>query len=191
MTLKEFRQANKLSQQALADALGISVSSERQYEYGKREPSSAVLERLKAVYGVDLNAPETKKDQVATAPAKEPAKKAHRKKEAEVVTASEEQSAKKTPRKKEAAPAEKPRRARKKTALPTEASVDEGLKSAAEASLFEKKVDIVIQSPMGGEITAEEILAKLPLPVDKVYIRVDQNAAYWVKGDESGAVNLW
>ena len=142
MTLKEFRQANKLSQQALADALGISVSSERQYEYGKREPSSAVLERLKAVYGVDLNAPETKK----------------------------------TSRKKKAAPAEKP------------------MQSAAEAtvkSLFEKKVDIVIQSPMGGEITAEEILAKLPLPVDKVYIRVDQNAAYWVKGDESGAVNLW
>ena len=174
MTLKEFRQANKLSQQALADALGISVSSERQYEYGKREPSSAVLERLKAVYGVDLNEPETKKAQVAAAPAKEPAKK--------------------TPRKKEAAPAEKPKRARKKNVLPTEATKDEGLKSAAEAavkSLFEKKVDIVIQSPMGGEITAEEILAKLPLPVDKVYIRVDQNAAYWVRGDESGAVNLW
>lgn len=171
MTLKEFRQANKLSQQALADALGISVSSERQYEYGKREPSSAVLERLKAVYGVDLNAPETKKAQIAAAPTEKPTKK--------------------TSRKKEAAPAEKPKRTRKKTALPTEASVDEGLKSAAEASLFEKKVDIVIQSPMGGEITAEEILAKLPHPVDKVYIRVDQNAAYWVRGDESGAVNLW
>lgn len=157
MTLIEFRQANKLSQQALADALGISVSSERQYEYGKRGPSSAVLERLKAVYGVDLNAPETKKTS--------------RKKKDQVA----------------AAPAEKPKRTRKKAALPTEASVDEGLKqiqSAAETSvkaLFEKKVDIIIQSPMGGEITAEEILAKLPHPVDKVYIRVDQNAAYWVR----------
>ena len=177
MTLKEFRQANKLSQQALADALGISVSSERQYEYGKREPSSAVLERLKAVYGVDLNAPETKKTsrKKKAAPTEKPTQKASQKKEAEVA----------------AAPEEKPKRARKKTALPTEATMDEGLKSAVEASLFEKKVDIVIQSPMGREITAEEILAKLPLPVDKVYIRVDQNAAYWVRGDESGAVNLW
>jgi len=72
MTLKEFRQANKLSQQALADALGISVSSERQYEYGKREPSSAVLERLKAVYGVDLNAPETKKTSRKKSTARKP-----------------------------------------------------------------------------------------------------------------------
>ena len=43
---------------------------------------------------------------------------------------------------------------------------------------------------MGGEIDVNEILAKVG-PVDKVYVRVDQNAAYWVRGDESGAVNLW
>ena len=43
---------------------------------------------------------------------------------------------------------------------------------------------------MGGEIDVNEILAKVG-PVDKVYVRVDQNAAYWVCGDESGAVNLW
>ena len=49
---------------------------------------------------------------------------------------------------------------------------------------------VIIQSPMGGEITADEILAKVG-DVDKVYVRVDQNAAYWVKGEESGAVNLW
>lgn len=52
------------------------------------------------------------------------------------------------------------------------------------------KAEVIIQSPMGGEITADEILAKVG-DVDKVYVRVDQNAAYWVKGEESGAVNLW
>ena len=50
--------------------------------------------------------------------------------------------------------------------------------------------EIIIQSPMGGEITAEEIMSRIG-DADKVYIRIDQNAAYWVKGDESGAINLW
>ena len=49
---------------------------------------------------------------------------------------------------------------------------------------------IIIQSPLGGEITAEEILAKTG-KVDRVYVKVDENAAYWVNGDQSGAVNLW
>ena len=53
-----------------------------------------------------------------------------------------------------------------------------------------KEPRVIIQSPMGGEIDVNEILAKVG-PVDKIYVRVDQNAAYWVRGDESGAVNLW
>ena len=54
MTIKEFRLSQKLSQAELAAALGISVSSERQYEYGKREPSAAVAAKLKELYGVTL-----------------------------------------------------------------------------------------------------------------------------------------
>ena len=50
--------------------------------------------------------------------------------------------------------------------------------------------EIIIQSPMGGNITPAEILAKTG-PVDKVYIRVDENKAYWVRGDENGSVELW
>ena len=50
--------------------------------------------------------------------------------------------------------------------------------------------EIIIQSPMGGNITPAEILAKTG-PVDKVYIRVDENKAYWVRGDEDGSVELW
>ena len=45
--------------------------------------------------------------------------------------------------------------------------------------------------PLGGEITTAEILARIPAGADKVYIRVDQNKAYWVKGDETGSVDLW
>ena len=49
---------------------------------------------------------------------------------------------------------------------------------------------VFIQSAMGGEISTEEILAKVG-DVDTVYIKPEDNAAYWVKGDLSGAINLW
>ena len=52
------------------------------------------------------------------------------------------------------------------------------------------KNEIIIQSPMGGEITPAEILAKVG-PVDQVYVRVDENKLYWVKGKESGSVEIW
>ena len=50
--------------------------------------------------------------------------------------------------------------------------------------------EVIIQSPLGGNITPAEVLAKTG-PVDKVYIRVDQNKAYWVRGEETGSVDLW
>ena len=49
----------------------------------------------------------------------------------------------------------------------------------------------MIQSPMGGEITPAEVLAKVPADAETVYVRVDQNKAYWVKGEETGSVDLW
>ena len=49
---------------------------------------------------------------------------------------------------------------------------------------------IIIQSPMGGEITPEDILAKVGA-ADKVYVRVDQNKAYIVRGEETDSVDLW
>ena len=50
---------------------------------------------------------------------------------------------------------------------------------------------VIIQSPDGHEITVDEIISKIGIQVDKIYIRVDKNAAYWVKGEENGSVNLW
>ena len=52
------------------------------------------------------------------------------------------------------------------------------------------KNEVIIQSPLGGVITPAEILAKTG-PVDSVYVRVDENKAYWVKGEETGSVDLW
>ena len=53
-----------------------------------------------------------------------------------------------------------------------------------------KKAEVIIQSAFGGEITPEAILAKVGA-VDKVYVRVDENKAYWVRGGETGNVDLW
>ena len=53
-----------------------------------------------------------------------------------------------------------------------------------------KKTEIFIQSPLGGTITPDEIIAKAE-GADKIYVRVDENKAYWVKGQQNGAVNLW
>ena len=133
MTIKEFRMSKGFTQGELADALGISVSSERSYEYGVRQPSAAVLAKIMEVYGVDLNAPAEEE--------KKPAKRTRKKKE--------------------------------------ETAVEE-----------KKATKFIIQSRMGGEIALEDILARVG-DVDTLYIKPEDNAAYWVRGEQSGAINLW
>ena len=53
-----------------------------------------------------------------------------------------------------------------------------------------KAAEIIIQSPMGGNITPDEILARIG-KAEKVYVRVDENKAYWVNGEDTGSVDLW
>jgi hypothetical protein len=72
------------------------------------------------------------------------------------------------------------------------------VKEAVEPAVKETKkavrraqLNIVIQSPMGGAITTDVIAEKIPKDADSVYVRVDENMLYWVKGEETGAVNIW
>ena len=90
----------------------------------------------------------------------------------------------------DAKPAPEKKAPAKKAAAPAKKSTARKPVRAKKAAPAEEKTEIILQSPMGGEITTEEILAKVG-KVDKVYVRIDQNAAYWVKGEDSGAVNLW
>ena len=55
---------------------------------------------------------------------------------------------------------------------------------------------IIVQSPTGQEITAKEIKEKIKAletagTIDAAYVRADENAIYWVHGEEHGSVNLW
>lgn len=76
---------------------------------------------------------------------------------------------------------------KKTTAVKKSAAKKPAVKKAAPKA---KEVEYIIQSPMGGEITPAEILKKVG-NADKIYIRVDQNKAYWIRGKESGSVELW
>lgn len=153
MTIKEFRQAQGLSQTRLAEALGIGVSTVGGYETGRINPSEKVVARIRELFNVDLSAPAGKPAEA------KPVKRAE---------------------------AKRPVKAAPKKAAPKKAAP----KKAAEKAAEKAAPTVIIQSPMGGEITAADILARVG-DVDKVYVRVDQNAAYWVRGEESGAVNLW
>ena len=44
---------------------------------------------------------------------------------------------------------------------------------------------------MGGNITPEEVAAKMPEGTECCFVRVDQNLIWWVRGDETGAVEIW
>ena len=63
-------------------------------------------------------------------------------------------------------------------------------KPAARKPAAKKTAEIIIQSPLGGEITGTEILDRVG-KAETIYVRVDENRAYWVNGDETGSIELW
>jgi hypothetical protein len=73
----------------------------------------------------------------------------------------------------------------KKTASKTSTAKKPAAKAKA------AKLEIFIQSPMGGNITPEEIAAKLPKGAKSVFVRVDQNKLWWINGEETGSVDIW
>lgn len=193
MTIKELRQQLQLSQPKLAKALGIGVSTIGGYETGRISPSDKVVAKIKETFGVDLNAIATAVEEKAAAVIEEE-KAVLAQAEKEAAPAEKKAPAKPKRAKKAAAPAaeEKAAPAEKKAKAPAEKKAKAAPAEKKEKPARAKKVaaKIVIQSVMGGEIAIEDILAKVG-DVDTVYVKPEENAAYWVKGDQSGAVNLW
>lgn len=55
---------------------------------------------------------------------------------------------------------------------------------------------IIVQSPTGQEITVKEIKERIKAletagTIDAAYVRADENAIYWVRGEENGSIRLW
>lgn len=54
------------------------------------------------------------------------------------------------------------------------------------------ELEIYIQSPYGGNITPEEVAARMPDGTEACFVRVDQNKIWWVREDgETGSVWIW
>ena len=78
-----------------------------------------------------------------------------------------------------------PVKAKKSRKKPEEANETPAEKKAPAAT-----PTIILQSEFGGEITVDMITSRVG-EVDKVYVRIDQNKLYWVKGEETGAIDIW
>ena len=134
MTIKELRKEKGLTQGKFAESLGVSQKAISAIECGRLAVSAKLVEKIRKVYGAEL---ETAEKKIAAA-----------KKKAPVI------------------------RLEKKAAVPP--------------------MDIYIQSPYGGNITPEEVAAKMPQGTKACYVRVDQNLIWWVGRDGStGAVEIW
>ena len=85
-------------------------------------------------------------------------------------------------------------RTKKNPEVTEEVKTEKPVKAAAKkpaAKAKAAKLEIFIQSPMGGNITPEEIAAKLPRGAKSVFVRVDQNKLWWINGEETGSVDIW
>lgn len=195
MNLKELRAKNKLTQTEFGSALGVSGKSIYLIEAGKMKLSKKLSARIAEVYG-EVIEPAERKARKAVADAEKKADKAATD-AAQAVLNTEKKIDRKKRKAKAKVQADKPaaEAVAEAAAAPVEA-VAEAVAAPVEAVKAKRArrqaaaPKLVIQSPFGGEITPEEISARIG-QADAVYIRVDQNKAYWVRGEETGDIDLW
>jgi len=53
------------------------------------------------------------------------------------------------------------------------------------------KMEIVFETNGGLQVKPEEIAGKVPKGCDAAYVKLEENKIYWVKGEETGAVDIW
>lgn len=209
MELKELRQKEGLSQPAMAKKLGVSHSAISQIESGKMKVSEKFAAKVKEVFGAEIAADTGK----AVKEAKEVKEvKAKTEKTTKRTAGKAKASSKKVAEDKKAAEAKTEKAAEAKTEKTAKRTAGRAKKAAekvaAEMKATEKAIEakvtaakkprgkkaskneIILQSPTGSNTTLEDILAKTG-PVDQAYIRPDHNKIYWVRGEETGSIDLW
>ena len=176
MTHKELikiREDKKLTKGQFAALLGISAMMQGRYEGGKIKIPEHIAEKALA-----LAAAEVIKDVV-------PDKKEEPKKDAAKAVA---KKVAKDTKKKVVKDAEK--KIAKETVKAAAGAV--AVKEVKKAATTKKKETVIyIESLLGGTITAQEILKRIPSGADEVYVKPGENKAYWVKGKKTGEIDLW
>ena len=197
MNLKELREKNKLTQTAFGSSLGVSGKAIYLIESGNMNLSRKLSDKIAEVYGEFIE-PTGRRAKAAAARAEKKAD-AIAADAAQAVLDAEKKVDKRKRKAKAKVQADKPavEAVAEAVAAPVEAAA-EAVAAPVEAAVEKKArrraakpaMSVVIQSPMGGEITPEEICARIG-QADAVYIRVDQNKAYWVRGEDHGEIDLW
>ena len=59
-----------------------------------------------------------------------------------------------------------------------------------ETELSQPVPTVIFQSAFGGEITVNALLTIVG-EADRIYVRIDENKAYWGKGDKTGDIDIW
>ena len=174
--LTEIRESKKLSKTEFAGLLGISAMLLGKYEKGSCAIPEEIEKKLKEIADTAAATEiEAKKTVRSTGRKAKEASKAIAK-EAEDKSLAIEIDAKKKSR--------AAGRKIKEEAEKVKKAADKAIKAANKAN--------IIQSPMGGTITMEEIRSKLPKGTTEVYVRVDENKLYYVlKNGETGDVDIW
>ena len=210
MTIKEFREKYNLTQSALAKSLGVSSNAISGIEAGRIKLSPKMSAKIKEVYGEELTSAATEKPSkaAATAPEKKTTTKKTRseKKAAEVTAPAPEKAAEAiapTPEKNTilekaaetvAAAPKAEKKPEKKPAPKKSTAAKKSEENVPAPPKAEKKTPaaptVILQSPFGGEITVDAVKT-LVGEVDKIYVRIDQNKLYWVKGEETGDKDIW
>lgn len=186
MTVKELREKYKLTQSALAKSLGVSSNTISAVEAGRLKLSNKLAAKIMETYGEDVAAAPAVKAEKADRPEAKIEKPAAEAAAAPAAKAVEAAPA--TPAPVEKKTVKRAKKAEKKEAAPKKAAAK---KAAAKKAAAKKAVPaVILQSPFGGEITVDAVKT-LVGDVDKVYVRIDQNKLYWVKGKETGDTDIW
>jgi DNA-binding XRE family transcriptional regulator len=188
MTVKELREKYKLTQSALAKSLGVSSNAISAVEAGRLKLSNKLAAKIMETYGEDVAAAPAVKAEKADRPEAKIEKPAAEAAAAPAAKAVEAAPAAPAPVEKKAVKRAKKAAKEKKAAEKKEAAPK---KAAAKKAAAKKAVPaVILQSPFGGEITVDAVKT-LVGDVDKVYVRIDQNKLYWVKGKETGDTDIW
>ena len=180
MTHKELikiREDKNLTKGQFAALLGITAMMQGRYESGKIAIPAHIAEKALAL-GAAKAVKEVAQDKAKDA-AKVATKGAVKAAAKDVAKVAVKKAAKDTEKKvaKEAA----------KVAVGAVAAKE--VKKAVDSK---KKAPVVyIESVMGGNITVDEILKRVPAGAKEVYVKPEENKAYWVSARKTGDVVLW
>ena len=190
--LTKIREEKKLTKGQFAALIGISAMMQGRYESGKIAIPDHIAQKVLALGAAKAVKEMTsdKAEKIAKDAAKAAAKKVVKDTEKKIVKDAEKKIVKKTV--KAAAGVAAAHGVKKASDAKKESDASKKAdKEKASKGRKKKEPVLYIESLLGGTITAEEVLKRIPDGAEEVYVKPEENKAYWVKGKKTGAVDLW